>query len=76
MKTKGSGIVYLKMDLPMSFWNMIITLPLVIVSIVATWDINIPGIRLCVGFMGGIWVASAHNVIWGWLTRRQQEREM
>lgn len=67
----GSGssgsTVWLKMDFRASLTNMLITLPVVLVTVIATW--NISDVQFLAGLMAGVWLASAHNVLWGWLTR-------
>jgi hypothetical protein len=71
MQSVGSGssgsTVWLKMDFRASLTNMLITLPVVVVTVAATW--NIAEVQFLAGLMAGVWLASAHNVLWGWLTR-------
>jgi hypothetical protein len=60
--------VWLKMDFRASRMNILITLPIVLVTVIATWSVS--EVQFVVGLMVGVWIASAHNVLWGWLTRQ------
>lgn len=63
----GGSTTWLKMDFRASLTNMLITFPVVVVTVAAAW--NIAEVQFLAGLMSGVWLASAHNVLWGRLTR-------
>ncbi len=74
MKSIERRVVWLAQDFRASFWNTLITAPMVAVTLVCTWPY--PDVRILAGVMLGLWLGGLHNVVWGWLsTKRYPNRQ-
>jgi len=57
------------MDFRASLTNMLLTLPVVVIVGIAAHETG--RMHFMAGTMAGLWLGSAHNVLWGWLVRNQ-----